>query len=70
MCDLLWSDPDDNVNGWTVNPRGAGWVWGSDISEKWIYNNKLKMICRAHQLVMDVFINKYILIGFDFFVGI
>lgn len=54
MCDLLWSDPDDTKPGWGVSPRGAGWSWGSDITEKFIHTNKLKLIARAHQLVMEV----------------
>lgn len=53
LCDLLWSDPLDNGNGWSVSPRGAGWLWGQDITEKFLHANKLKMIIRAHQLVMD-----------------
>lgn len=24
MCDLLWSDPEDGVDGWGLSPRGAG----------------------------------------------
>ena len=34
MCDLLWSDPDDddNKSGFGPSPRGAGYVWGSDIT--------------------------------------
>lgn len=24
MCDLLWSDPEDQLTGWGVSPRGAG----------------------------------------------
>lgn len=52
MCDLLWSDPDDR-NGWGISPRGAGYTFGQDISEQYNHNNGLKMICRAHQLVMD-----------------
>ena len=59
MCDLLWSDPDETVKGWGVNPRGAGWVFGTEISDKFLHTNKLKMICRAHQLVMDVRKNNY-----------
>jgi serine/threonine-protein phosphatase 2A catalytic subunit len=53
MCDLLWSDPDDR-SGWGISPRGAGYTFGQDISEQFIYNNHLTMIARAHQLVMEV----------------
>ncbi|CAD8120429.1 unnamed protein product [Paramecium sonneborni] len=52
MCDLLWSDPDDR-SGWGISPRGAGYTFGQDISEQFNHNNKLKMIARAHQLVME-----------------
>lgn len=54
MCDLLWSDPDDRA-GWGINPRGAGYTFGQDIAEQFNHNNNLKMIARAHQLMMDVF---------------
>lgn len=54
MCDLLWSDPEENKSGWGISPRGAGCIWGSDITDKFTYTNKLKMIARAHQLVMEV----------------
>lgn len=52
MCDLLWSDPDD-VQGWGVSPRGAGYLFGSDVVTKFNETNAIKMICRAHQLVME-----------------
>ncbi|KAF8990794.1 Metallo-dependent phosphatase-like protein [Cyathus striatus] len=32
MCDLLWSDPDD-INGWGVSPRGAGYLFGADVTK-------------------------------------
>jgi len=54
LCDLLWSDPaDDGKKGFNSSPRGAGYCWGDDISDKFSHTNDLKMICRAHQLVMD-----------------
>ncbi|KAL7068434.1 putative serine/threonine protein phosphatase [Cryptosporidium serpentis] len=52
MCDLLWSDPDER-NGWSMSPRGAGYVFGPDVSQKFIHTNGLSTICRAHQLTMD-----------------
>jgi serine/threonine-protein phosphatase 2A catalytic subunit len=52
MCDLLWSDPDDRT-GWGISPRGAGYTFGADISEQFNHNNGLKLIARAHQLVME-----------------
>ena len=51
MCDMLWSDPEDR-NGWANNSRGAGYTWGVDISEEFLYLNNLKFVARAHQLVM------------------
>jgi serine/threonine-protein phosphatase 2A catalytic subunit len=53
MCDLLWSDPDERA-GWGMNPRGAGYTFGQDIAEQFNHTNNLKMIARAHQLMMDV----------------
>jgi len=52
MCDLMWSDPDDSA-GWKNSPRGAGFLFGGDIVEKWNRNNNITMIARAHQLVME-----------------
>lgn len=52
ICDLLWSDPDDR-KGWGVSPRGAGYIFGNDISSQFCETNGLKHIARAHQLVME-----------------
>ncbi|KAH8367507.1 hypothetical protein KR084_012229, partial [Drosophila pseudotakahashii] len=52
MCDLLWSDPADQV-GWGVSPRGAGYLFGSDVAAMFNRANNLDSICRAHQLVME-----------------
>lgn len=52
MCDLLWSDPEEIV-GWTVSPRGAGFLFGADSVEKFNRINNVELIARAHQLVME-----------------
>ena len=52
MCDLLWSDPED-TQGWGVSPRGAGYLFGSDVVSQFNAANDIEMICRAHQLVME-----------------
>ena len=54
MCDLLWSDPDD-IEGWGVSPRGAGFLFGANIVKCFNYKNDLSLVARAHQLVMEGF---------------
>jgi serine/threonine-protein phosphatase 4 catalytic subunit len=53
MCELLWSDPDEDVDSWGMNPRGAGFLFGRNIVDKFVHDNGIKMIARAHQLVMQ-----------------
>jgi len=52
MCDLLWSDPEE-IEGWGLSPRGAGYLFGGDITTQFNQANKIALIARAHQLVMD-----------------
>jgi serine/threonine-protein phosphatase 4 catalytic subunit len=54
MCDLLWSDPDD-IPGWGVSPRGAGYIFGKDVAESFCKLNNIRTIARAHQLMMEGF---------------
>jgi len=55
MCDLLWSDPDEDVVGWGRSPRGAGYTFGKDISMEFNRTNGLKLVARAHQMVEEGF---------------
>ena len=52
FCDLVWSDPEE-VETWSVSPRGAGWIFGAKVTHEFMDVNKLKLICRAHQLVHE-----------------
>lgn len=64
----MWSDPDD-VEAWAVSPRGAGWLFGGQVTaevspplacdavanEQFNHINSLDLIARAHQLVQEGF---------------
>ncbi|KAK8803444.1 hypothetical protein WA158_001138 [Blastocystis sp. Blastoise] len=52
MSELLWSDPEE-LDGWGVSPRGAGFLFGGHIVETFNSHNNIDVICRAHQLVME-----------------
>jgi len=52
MCDLLWSDPEE-IDGWGLSPRGAGYLFGGDVVNKFNHDNNVELICRAHQLIME-----------------
>jgi len=52
FCDLMWSDPDD-IDTWAVSPRGAGWLFGEQVTAEFNALNGLQLICRAHQLVQE-----------------
>tara|TARA_Y100000389_G_scaffold46376_1_gene41335 strand:+ start:6816 stop:7739 length:924 start_codon:yes stop_codon:yes gene_type:complete len=55
ICDLLWSDPDteENRKGWNESERGVSYVFGKDVIKKFLKDNNLELIIRAHQVVED-----------------
>lgn len=52
-CDIMWSDPTDDTPTWGISIRGAGYMFGKEVTTKFNYINQIGFICRAHQLVMD-----------------
>ncbi|OWZ23696.1 Serine/threonine-protein phosphatase [Phytophthora megakarya] len=60
LCDLLWSDPDPDSQGWTESDRGVSYIFGSDVVDQFLKTHDLDLVCRAHQVVSD---------GYEFFAG-
>ncbi|KAH7467419.1 Serine/threonine-protein phosphatase PP1-alpha catalytic subunit [Phytophthora ramorum] len=60
LCDLLWSDPDPDSQGWTESDRGVSYIFGTDVVDQFLKTHDLDLVCRAHQVVSD---------GYEFFAG-
>jgi len=58
LCDLLWSDPEKDITGWSENDRGVSFTFGQDVVARFLQKHDLDLICRAHQVVED---------GYEFF---
>lgn len=50
LCDLLWSDPEKDVQGWSENDRGVSFTFGPDIVTRFLQKHDLDLVCRAHQV--------------------
>jgi serine/threonine-protein phosphatase 4 catalytic subunit len=42
-----------DIKGWGVSPRGAGYLFGADITKQFVHDNAIDLIARAHQLAME-----------------
>eukprot|EP00918_Siedleckia_nematoides_P025578 GHVU01055216.1.p1 GENE.GHVU01055216.1~~GHVU01055216.1.p1 ORF type:complete len:293 (+),score=36.74 GHVU01055216.1:371-1249(+) len=49
----MWSDPSEEVAGFKISQRGAGYIFGEDASEMFLHSNNLSMVFRAHQMCME-----------------
>lgn len=52
LCDLLWSDPQREIDGWGENDRGVSFTFGKDVVAKFLKKHDLDLICRAHQVCL------------------
>lgn len=53
LCDLLWADPDADIEGWGLSDRGVSYIFGNNVVRKFLHKHDLDLICRAHQVVED-----------------
>ena len=58
LCDILWSDPESNQKSWNDNDRGVSYTFNEKVLTKFLDNNNLDLLCRAHQVVEE---------GYEFF---
>mmetsp|Transcript_56050 Transcript_56050/g.88810 ORF Transcript_56050/g.88810 Transcript_56050/m.88810 type:complete len:581 (+) Transcript_56050:155-1897(+) len=54
MIDLLWSDPMAG-SGRANSPRGAGFLFGCDVTEKFCDDNGLLCVIRSHEMKFEGF---------------
>jgi diadenosine tetraphosphatase ApaH/serine/threonine PP2A family protein phosphatase len=62
MSDILWGDPGSTEAsaGFQASRRGAGYVFGGDVTRRFAALNRITHITRAHQLALQ---------GYDFCFG-
>merc|ERR1712194_221303 len=60
LCDLLWSDPEQDLRGWGPNERGISATFGADVVHDFCRKFGLDLVVRARQVVQD---------GYEFFAG-
>jgi diadenosine tetraphosphatase ApaH/serine/threonine PP2A family protein phosphatase len=60
LCDICWSDPEEEIQEWQMNQRGAGWLFGAEQTARFERLNGLTLIARSHQVAFE---------GFQWFFG-
>tara|TARA_B100001057_G_C22855617_1_gene952565 strand:+ start:1187 stop:2143 length:957 start_codon:yes stop_codon:yes gene_type:complete len=55
LCDILWSDPKSGLEDWEPSNRGTSYTYNENALDKFMNNNNLELVCRAHQMVNDGF---------------
>lgn len=47
--EILWSDPLDDIEGKYPSPRGAGYLFGEDVTLRFLEISKVKFLIRGHE---------------------
>ena len=59
LCDILWSDPSKDIEeDFGENERGISYTYSGKYVKKFLSENNLDLLCRAHQVVEE---------GYEFF---
>ncbi len=53
--EILWSDPTEGIKGTWLSPRGAGYLFGKDVTDTFLKMVNVKCLVRGHQPVDDGF---------------
>ncbi|UCE96094.1 MAG: metallophosphoesterase [Candidatus Bathyarchaeota archaeon] len=53
--EILWSDPAEDVKGTYSSPRGAGRLFGEDVTKRFLDMLRVKMLIRGHESSHDGF---------------
>jgi len=47
--EILWSDPEEGIIGTYPSPRGAGKLFGEDVTAKFLRMLNVKVLIRGHE---------------------
>ncbi|RJS85882.1 serine/threonine protein phosphatase, partial [Candidatus Bathyarchaeota archaeon] len=47
--EILWSDPVDGIKGTTFSPRGAGKLFGPDVTSRFLRLMRAELLIRGHE---------------------
>lgn len=53
--EMLWSDPNDSSLETCASPRGAGKLFGQDVTERWLEKLGVKVLIRGHESCQEGF---------------
>ena len=60
ICDLLWSNPDDNCVGWNDNDCGVSFRLGADVVHRFLEKSGFELVCRSSSVMES---------GYEYFAG-
>jgi protein phosphatase len=58
MEQILWSDPRD-IDGWQMSDRGAGILFGQEVTENFCQRNGLQLVIRSHEMVDEGYLENH-----------